>query len=291
MQTARFFYHSFPRDGGPDASARALATLQSVIERGLLLTPERLEFREELSNGGLSPPWYVMQKRISFTELETRELPRHALTFGSFSLEWDIKTLIEMGAIPVFYVPLRSTAGAVDGFASAMLARLGEIQTLLERVESLRDAPNVLRELQAGIQPASVLVNALRTIAGYFYPTDHPEYTSLLGYYRQREWRLLGNWVRKGIPVTVPVSENDVEALLRINPEFFGEEIEFRSGRQMRARGCQLYKTFREASVLQSIRRLICPRTSMVDVEGLLRERRVKLKVVALEDYATPGTS
>jgi len=313
---SRYFYHSFPRDGGTDVSARALAILESVLNRGLLLTPERIEFREELSNGTLSEPWYVMQKRLCFTELEPRELPQHASTFGPFSFEWDIATLIEMGAVPVFYVPLRSTTGANDGVACSMLARLGEIQQLLVRLEGLdtlvRQTPNhkdllnitrddvpevqtrctvggahdLLQMLQTGMQPISALTSSLRALSGYFYPTDHPKYTDLLGYYRQREWKLLANIIHRGVPVTVPVNEQDIEALIRIDGEFFEREVDFPSGRKKRVRECQLYKTFREAPIAHTVRKFICPQNSMTEVQRLFDARNVRLEIVAIEGYA-----
>lgn len=314
MGVSRYFYHSFPR--GADANARALPILESILERGLLLTPERIEFREELSSNTLSEPWYAMQKRISFTELAPPELIDHAATFGPFSIEWDIQVLMQMGAIPVFYVPLRFNAGSHEAIACAMLARLGEVQELLVRLEALDThtrqtankaellnvtnngvvvaqtrctigaAEDLLQMLQTEIQPISALTGAIRALSGYFYPVDHEKYTGLLGYYRQREWRLLANMVRLGIPVTVPVEAADVEALLRINNEFFGREVEFPTGRKIRARECQLYRTFRDKPIIQTARKLICPITSMAEARRLLEQKGVTLEVVAMEEYA-----
>ena len=312
--TARHFYHSFPR--GNDAELRGLDVLESVLDRGLLLTPERIEFREELSNGSLSQPWYAMQKRMSFTELEPRELPQHCHTFGPYSLEWDIATLIGMGAIPVFYVPLRSVPGSHSAVACSMLARIGEIQKLLVRLDDLETlvresanqaelltvtkdgspmaqtrcsvggAADLLTMLQHGIQPLSALTGALRALAGYFYPTDHERYTDLLGYYRQREWRLLANILHLGKPITVEVTKEDIEALLRINDEFFGRELDFPTGRKKRVEECQLYKTYCARPVIDTVQRLICPRSSSAKVVEIFESRDVRVPVVAIEDYA-----
>ncbi|HEX9392648.1 MAG TPA: hypothetical protein VF928_15160 [Usitatibacteraceae bacterium] len=312
---SRYFYHSFPRGAG-DLSACALSIFESILDRGLLLTPERIEFREELSNDTLSKPLLLMQKRISFTELEPRELPQHALTFGPFSLEWDITTLIQMGAIPVFYVPLKATPGSFDGVASAMLARLAEIQELLVRLEGINTlvnqtlnkaellnitkngipvmqtqctvggAQHLLQFLQAEIQPISALTGAIRALSGYFYPIDHEKHTELLGYYRQREWRLLANNVWRGTPLTVPTSESDVKSLRQINDSFFGREVEFPTGSKILASECHLYKTFRGTPVIEAARKLICPKASITAVTSLLNAKRVKLEIVAMEEYA-----
>src|SRR5262245_56796620 len=113
MSNERFFYHSFPRR----PSVNGLSILRSIIERGLLLTPEKFEFREPLDDGSSSAPASIFQKRICFTELSPNELPAHSKLFGTFALEFDINTLRAMGAIPVFYVPLHFKADGHEGLA------------------------------------------------------------------------------------------------------------------------------------------------------------------------------
>jgi hypothetical protein len=316
MTASRFFYHSFPRRAADEGYSRALSILESVLKRGLLLVPERIEFQEELADGSFSAPWHIMQKRICFTELHPQELAGHAERFGSFALEWEITTLIEMGAIPCFYVPLRASANSNDGVASAMLARLGEAQELLVRLEKLdalirqstdKDellnvtrngeavgatqctvaaARDLLQAVQMGIQPISALTAALRVLAGYFYPTDHPTYTDLLGYYRQREWKVLANMNNGGTPVTVQVDDHESAELLAVDNEFFGRELDFPTGRKARVSGCQLYKTFRGAPVINSVRRLVCPKGAVSDVVRLLESHGVNLEVAAIEDLS-----
>jgi hypothetical protein len=257
-----------------------------------------------------------MQKRICFTELDPKELAAHATKFGPFAFEWDISTLIEMGAIPCFYVPLKGTPGSYDGTASAMLARLGEVQELLVRLENMdatarnaSDTQEVLKltrngevigeiqctvgaardlldAVQGGIQPLSALTAAVRALSGFFYPTDHPTYTDLLGYYRQREWKLLANLNHRGVPVTVPVDQQDVAALLDIDTEFFGRELEFPTGRKSRVSQCQLYKTFRGVAIVNSVRRVICPREVIAEVSQMLEANGARLNVVAIESFA-----
>jgi hypothetical protein len=215
----RYFYHCFPRRAGADQTARALSILRSVVERGLLLTHERIELRESLADGSLGKQSFILQKRLCFTELAPGELSTHCAQFGPFALEWEIPTLVQMGAVPVFYIPLRGTSGTIDGMATSMLARLGEVQELLSRLESLdrlikqahapHDTLNATRNgafaagttctvsgardllgyLQTDIQPVAALTAAVRYMFGHFYPTENLSYTEPLDYYRQREWR------------------------------------------------------------------------------------------------------
>lgn len=318
MAASRFFYHSFPRirNSKEDEFTRAIQIIESVIDRGLLLTPERFDFHEELENGTLSNTMFVIQNRMSLTELEPSELIQHSKTFGSFSFEWAPDTLLQMGAIPVFYIPLKNIAGAHEALGCSMLARLCDIQKLLTRLDEMNKlvqqsslsnhilditnngipvaqtrctvggASDLLQMLQAEMQPIPILLGAVRGISNLFYPVDNEKYTEPLGYYRQREWRLVAGVIRLGKPVTVNVESDDINALLRIDNEFFAHEMDFSDGRRMRAVECQLYKTFRGAPIVQSIRKLICPRKAMQAVHETLKRKNIELDVVALEEYA-----
>ena len=75
-----FFYHSFPRrfrESRVITKKKGLSILTSIAERGFLLVPEIIEWREPLTDGSFSKPIQNCQKRICFTELEREELPKH----------------------------------------------------------------------------------------------------------------------------------------------------------------------------------------------------------------------
>ena len=248
--TDRFFYHSFPRRGSKGSSERGLAILSSILESGLLVTPELISFNESLEDGTSSAEAVIQQKRICFTELPPKELPSHAETFGTFALEWDLQTLRQMGACPVFYVPIVGSSGEdLSGVGAAMLTRLGEAQTILERLQSLAEAvvgmdpsqslsvtkdgkvvaetratagaaADLLAMLQHGTQPVSAILASLQSTFGFFYPTENLEYTGLMAYYRQREWRILGNVVHRGTALSSELTNIERERLLKIDPEF-----------------------------------------------------------------------
>lgn len=311
----RHFYHCFPRRGGIDSTAHAVSVLSSIVERGLLLTPERIPLRESLADGSTGPESFIFQKRLCFTELTRPELASHCEAFGPIAIEWRIHTLIEIGAIPVFYVPLRETPFSNDGTASSMLVRLGEVQELLSRLESLQQvaarsanpaellhitrngtvvantsctvgaAQDLLHYLGTGIQPIGSLTAAIRFLFGYFYPTDNQKYTGLLGYYRQREWRLLANAINRGIPITEEVSTRDIEALKRIDPQFFERELDFPTGRQTIAQQCHLMRSFRGEPVLRSASRIIVPDAMLEPVRTLLSDSKLEIEVAPLEQY------
>ena len=313
---ATFLYHSFPRRAGADALVKGVEILRLILEKGLLLTPERIIFREQLADGADGRESWIFQKRVCFTELEPSELPEHAATFGPFSLEWDVATLRKFGTIPVFYVPLTSKLGTLDGIGASMLARLGEAQELLVRIEkmkaTIRQTPNpdelmsgttngivtsttrcsvggaadLISILEREIQPVEALTATIRAMFGYFYPTENLSHTTELGYYQQHEWRIVGNVVHMGAPVMTAPSEEDVQRLGQLDPAFFLRQMQFPTGNHTLASQSQYLKHCAGRDITASIRRIFCPENAVGSVERELRDRGLGIGVVALEAVA-----
>ena len=132
----RYFYHSFarPRKGCNDHE-KNVKILESIIHNGLLLVPEKWVSAERLENGELGPQDVVFQKRVCFTELQTPELKQHSETFGSFALEWEIGTLLELHAMPIMYLP--KTGEDDSSIGATTLARLSEVRLVLSRLNQL----------------------------------------------------------------------------------------------------------------------------------------------------------
>lgn len=311
MSDQRFFYHSFPRRKSDDAIKHGVAILESILDRGLLLTPEMFEISEQLIGGSRSTPAKIFQKRVCFTELSPAELPLHAAKFGEFALEFDIAALRAMGAVPVFYFPTNVTNG-FEGAATAVLSRLGETQIVLDRLLqieqivaktpnkseilditrdgvpvgttncSVEAASGLLSMLRTDTQSFEVLLNAIRVFFGFFYPVDHVTYTGELAYYRQREWRIIANLIHEGKALTEPPTDDDVAALLALDYEFFGREIDFPTGRKRLVQQCQFYREFRGEKIAKSIRRLVVPARVAQDIQGLVDRRGIKIEVAAL---------
>lgn len=317
MSNERFFYHSFPRTRkDSDAKhAHGLAILESILERGLLLTPEIRTFQERRQGGAPAPQWSIAQKRICFTELSPAELPAHARTFGAFALEWEIDTLRAMGAIPTFYVPMHAQPESLEGVGAAMLARLGEIEQVLNRLRVMQEvasharpneamqltlnglpiaatrataggAVDLLACLTADTQPVADLEAALKWASGLVYPIDDPRYPGPLRYYRQREWKILANMVQEGVAITRRPSAEEIRVLLALDPDFFGRPLEFPTGTEARADQCQFYSEFRGKPVASFVRRIIAPELAVNDVTSRLKSRGLSIEVTVLESLA-----
>ena len=311
----RYFYHSFPRRFREDPASEidsGLQILSSIIASGFLLTPETTEWRESLSDGSLGKAWKVCQKTCSFTELASRELQDHSEEFGKFSIEFDLQAFRELGGLPVFYLP-RATADdhGLESIAATLMARIGETQTLLEQLAeleklvsanedksqllvitndvqqgytrcSLGGAEDVLKYLTHGKQPVGSLSNSLAGLSALFYPAENFQYTGLLAYYRQREWRLVSNIIQHGQSVDRDLTAPEKAALMAIDSEFFGQEMEFRTGTCHRVDECRLFNKLNGKPLIQYANRVIVPGDALARAEELL-EGSAEIQVVALE--------
>lgn len=297
----RYFYHSFPRRSGSGIE-KGLQILRSIIKSGLLLTPEQTSWQEPVSDGTLSKPWSVIQKRACFTELAPSELKEHSAVFGRFALEFEIRILRQLGATPVFYLPRASPDDVgFESLAASLVCRTGEIQVLLNRLGDLEDlvkgtenksevldvtnnetgkqqhtrmsiggAQDLLLFLTHGAQPASILRNALRVLSGFFYPAEDLSYTNPLYYYRQREWRIVANMSKLGEEQTRALTEREVEYLLQLDQEFFGKELEFFTGTYRRVNQCQYFEALEGKTFIRYVRRVIVPDEAVREAANIL---------------------
>lgn len=313
----QFLYHSFPRRGRDNsdlAITRGLAILSSMIKSGLLLTPEVTDWKEHLQDGTLSLPVKLFQKRICFTLLPPSQLQEHAKTFGPFAFEYSVENLRILGGVPVFYLPYaRETDMGFEGIGGAIMARLSEIQTFLTRLSELDNliqttqnknellnvtnnrievaqtrctvgaAEDLIHFLTYEMQPPSQLLNTIRGLSGFFYPTEDPNFTGILDYYRQREWRIIGNMIKNGKESTRSLREAEIEKLIEIDNEFFGHQLDFPTGVYNRAEQSLIFHEVDNKHVLHFAHRLIVPENALEEASQIIGDFNKNLEVVSLE--------
>jgi hypothetical protein len=73
--------------------------------------------------------------------------------------------------------------------------------------------------------PFDFMRGVLSLMQALFYPTDDQKHDQALAYYRQREWRLVGDIAINGVPVDRPLVDAEKEQLLRIDAHFWGGEL------------------------------------------------------------------
>ena len=292
IECSTYFYHSFPRrfcNNTKEELENGLNIIKSIHNIGFVLTPEITEWREPLDDGTLSKPWKVIQKRCCFTELSPNELEKHTKSFGCFSLEFDVRTFRQLGGIPVFYLPRPSDEDVgLESLASALIARIGEIQKVLNRLSELSEligknpdksqllgvekdgnraffrtslggTEDVLNLITRDTQPINILRNALRVITGFFYPTEDFRYTGILAYYQQREWRFIANMSKEGIEINRDPTESEKDQLLKIDSDFFGKELEFFTGTYKRVDQCRIFSELNGKPIYKYANRIIVP--------------------------------
>jgi hypothetical protein len=314
----RFLYHSFPRRGrGSDAEIEKGCKVLSLIrEAGLLLTPEIVPWQHEHADGTPPRQQQVIQKRACFTELSPAELPTHAEEFGHFALEFQIDTLKTVGAIPVFYIPQPSDKSLSLGStlviqvidAMLLVMKLVDMKKGLdsfptdtgERMEygsgfqnpkvfnlDVTETRRTLDALTHALTPPDMLEHALIGLMNFFYPADDVPRNKALAYYRQREWRIAGNFSVRGNEVMRRPSPELIDRLLAIDEEFFGREFSSPFGNRL-ADAAYVYPGFGDRKVLEMSTRVIVPAAAVDKAKKILNGLDRCPPVVSLESIANP---
>jgi hypothetical protein len=313
----RFFYHSFPRRSVGAPSARGVSILRSILENGLLLTPEAVHWTDPTA----APPnnrVEAQQRRACFTELAQSELAKHGEFFGNFALEFEIHTLRKMGAMPVIYIPDQvSSEETLDQMGTSFLAHLASAAHIVETLLAVKrfgpgalpitlsfkdgrtiiqhfsgSEANALKQfvglLEAGDGiPLERVDGALRCIASIFYPTERVGVDEWLHYYRQREWRIFSGLYKNDVSIASWLSEAQVDQLMKIDGEFFGRIIEWSGGQFTRASKCQYLCWESLDAGRDNIRRVIVPPSSYSQCLNLAAEFGLSMDKIVCRDSDT----
>ncbi len=306
-------FHNFPRGLTGDAQKRAgLKTLEGFLKLGLVLAPETIVLSEQLEGKAPGRTLTIGQKRLCFTELPEDMIRGHSEVFGAFSIEFDLDGLSRSGATPVFYFPPEQSGGA-GGLAAALIVQLADVANLVKELAEIKETivnrnGGEIIELRWGDHPneirAAVTVSALSAVAAYFeykhgvarnlhnmmrgffqlfYPTHDPS-RGHLDYYRQREWRIIGDIALNGHPLMRELTQDERNFLRECNPHFFEREVDLISGPCVRVDACRLYMPPAAAHAMDLARRIICPGDSVSDVQSLLKQYDFNLPTAALSD-------
>lgn len=297
-----YFYHSFPRS----KNASGIAILRSMAENGILLTPEVRSYRDPYLPTG-SGPVVTTSMRACFTLLKTHELTKHSETFGRYSIEFDQRKLREIGLMPVIYIPTHDQGNVGLAHVGALvLANVAMLQNMIHLMDDIvrfrGETLNLLvgnnRLSISGLQKKyyqeilrllrvsndliefSSLEATLQFLSGLFYPTEDLRYNSDLGYYMQKEWRLLPSIYFNGVPIATKASEQQKTNLINIDKRFFMAELQ--SGKNSvfrRVDECYYIKNVNGDHILKSANRIIVPFEDIEAVAELLQEHNLNIQV------------
>jgi len=289
-----YLYHSFPRKTGKDTSL-GLKVLNSILEYGLLLTPELLKLPKF---DGL-PKENFIQRRVCFTALTFGDLPLHAKAFGSFSLEFEGRDLRELSALPALYFSGSLQSGKLFNRAGLELIRhLLEAFNDFRRLETYSkkgaSSRKFAKKLLSKIHPAKVpfesMAFTLQALLNLCYPTDDVKWTEPLHYYHQHEWKIIPNFSVDGKTWHFPYVENNYvlrSHLIKMNPAFFAKKL---NGKPL-VDYCLSFEQVASKQVVKSIRRIIAPAEFVNESRELLSKRGLNIPVVALPSSKSAAAS
>lgn len=316
----RFFYHSFPRRRQDENEIeKGIKILSSICSSGFLLTPEITKWKYDHSDGSAPRQEELLQKRICFTELSPKELPVHCKTFGHFAIEFDIVALKQMGAIPVFYIPIDMSGkekGA--GVGSILLIQLLDVYNFLFTLNAINELPSkgivakklpltknhpqnpalnktfeidseetfkLIEAVNHGLTPLPMLLNSVSSVLNFFYPADNTLHNKLLDYYRQREWKICLNLNLPGYSQMLrQLTDSEKNILLDIDSTFFGKSIFFQHQTLSLLNECLVFNTFIDKHPLEFANRIIVPETALSSAKDLLKKVNININVVSIEE-------
>jgi hypothetical protein len=313
----RFFYHSFPRRIGVDHLKKGCKILRSMCDIGLLLVPEYFEWRQPTTSG-TDRIFPMRQQRACFTELAPNELPRHAEIFGKFALEFEASELRKLGATPVFYIPQPTVRGddgnsvgvGLVSFAMDSLNLLDRIAALdkifkgstpveekLEFTVGFTGNPDEKKKVTIDVAETKILLEALghmltpwqalaagsRMMTNFFYPADNQLNKKDLDYYRQREWRIAGQFAINGEDLVTELTDDERQAVRLIDPEFFDRNLITATGEWNRLAGTLALRGFGGKKVIDYVRRVIAPSEALDEVKEMFAKSHPTLPIVPIE--------
>jgi hypothetical protein len=209
------FFHCFTRSKRHE---EAFATLQLMLDIGLLLTPEPLEFFGDIK---------VTQARLSLAFIRRQEVFRHSQEFGPFVLRmasYDV-LVAKYGAAPVWYLPsyAKENDAVIFQHGRILISGLACVQHWLEEME--HDA--------ARADQRHYPHYITRLITRLLYPTHYRSAKGLAEtHFHQREWRVIryeSGSVSTFLPTNVddniaPLTPSEQARVLSHAPGFFGKQ-------------------------------------------------------------------
>lgn len=132
----------------------------------------------------------------------------------------------------------------------------------------LSDITAILNYLQFRNIPWSHSVSTLSYFLELFCPTDNLHSGELLGYYRQREWRLTAREINfHNLPAYLPLTSMQRNRLEQIDPDFWGREIKLGDKTQKRSLWAVVYKPEPDWDFFSFVDAIVAPK----DAENAIR--------------------
>lgn len=121
-------------------------------------------------------------------------------------------------------------------------------------------------------------IGMLTVFLNIFYPTDNMHTRELLGYYRQREWRLIGRGLHfNARPVARALTQAEMERLQTIDATFWKREVTVDGMRPPRSAIAQIYNPTENWNFFDLVRNVFAPRSVAKRVGEIVGDKLVAL--------------
>ena len=238
---------------------------------------------EKLRNSGASPVIYAPQggenalSQISTFAVRGAYHTRYVI--NKFRQLRDVSNPATMAAaaaqlgVPVAADPV-ITMNNVDGDGNA--------------VESVNVPASHIRALMNYVgfrsRPLDHIVAALDIFLNAFYQTDNPHSGELLGYYRQREWRLVGaNLKVNGRDIARDLTDPEQKKLVEVDEMFWAKNLEIDGKKHSRASLAILYQPTDGWSIWDAVDKVLVPPETEANARKMLGDK----VITALEGAKT----
>jgi hypothetical protein len=105
-------------------------------------------------------------------------------------------------------------------------------------------------------------IGMLTVFLNMFYPTDNAYSGELLGYYRQREWRIIGGGLNfNGRPIVRGLTHEEISQLAQIDPTFWQRELTVDGATRSRASFAGVFVPSDKWNFFDQIRHIFVPRS------------------------------
>ena len=224
--------------------------------------------------------------------------------------------LKSLGALPVFYIPIPSDEESeVAWLGSTLVLQVIDAMILATRMSGIKqiveqntypvtenidctfgfqnlksfklnvtETRKFLEAFTYALTPPEMLEHALTALLGYFYPADNILHNKALAYYRQREWKIAGNFAVRGEEVIGRASENLIKRLLKIDEAFFGRECVTAAGTKRLVDEVWVCPGIGGRAILEMVNRVIVPRKAVGSAKVIASALAHPPAVVSIED-------
>ncbi|MBJ9622329.1 abortive infection system antitoxin AbiGi family protein [Burkholderia multivorans] len=301
--TERSLFHSFPRPKGRNSAEitkLGLAILRNTFDVGLVLAPELVTWKHQHGDptvilqrrmcftelGAAELPEHArtfgpFALRFSPDKLRAagampviyapQELPGHPV---SVIAEFCVKAAAHTKYVLESLEGLRRTAealgtGTYNGWPVDKDAVIDLSNTTPEgaQVNQFKIKPADLAALMTHIGYRNIPFNHSIAMLGIyenmFYPTDNAHSDEILGYYRQREWRLVTSDIAvEGQRIVRPLTEDERQKLEAVDAGFWRCELTFRGETASRSAFAQVYQIHGDLSLRDLVESIVVPKSA-----------------------------